>query len=132
MKTVSIDQELESLKTLLHALQPLDESQRRFVLKTASERMGIAPPHAKDAGTTQYSSVSGAPADTRLHPAGLQRTSMGNRNSLEDVTPKQFLKMKRPKTDVERIACLAYYLLNARNQPHFKTDDLTKLNTEAG
>jgi hypothetical protein len=40
--------------------------------------------------------------------------------------------MKMPKTDVQRIACLAYYLTHGREQPHFKTEDLTKLNTEAG
>jgi len=37
-----------------------------------------------------------------------------------------------PKTDVQRIACLAHYLTQARSQPHFKTSDLTKLNTDAG
>jgi hypothetical protein len=38
---------------------------------------------------------------------------------------------KRPQTDVERIACLAYYLTHYRDQPQFKTLDLSKLNTEA-
>jgi hypothetical protein len=46
-------------------------------------------------------------------------------------TPKEFLHQKQPKTDVERIACLAYYLTHFRNTPHFKTLDLGKLNTEA-
>jgi len=38
---------------------------------------------------------------------------------------------KQPKTDVERLACLAYYLTHFRELPHFKTIDLSKLNTEA-
>jgi hypothetical protein len=41
------------------------------------------------------------------------------------------LKNKRPSTDVQRIACLAFYLTHAKGQNHFKTADLTKLNTEA-
>jgi hypothetical protein len=38
---------------------------------------------------------------------------------------------KQPRTDVERVACLAYYLTHYRDMPHFKTLDLAKLNTEA-
>jgi hypothetical protein len=33
--------------------------------------------------------------------------------------------------DIERIACLAFYLTHFRDTPHFKTLDLAKLNTEA-
>ena len=40
MKPASLDQELEALKAILHALEPLDETQRRFVLKTVAERLG--------------------------------------------------------------------------------------------
>lgn len=46
-------------------------------------------------------------------------------------SPKQFLLEKKPNTDVERVACLAYYLAHYRDMPHFKTLDLSKLNTEA-
>jgi hypothetical protein len=32
---------------------------------------------------------------------------------------------------VEKVACLAYYLTHYRDTPHFKTLDISKLNTEA-
>ncbi len=38
---------------------------------------------------------------------------------------------KQPRTDVEKVACLAYYLTHYREMPHFKTLDISKLNTEA-
>ena len=38
---------------------------------------------------------------------------------------------KKPVTDLERITCLAYYLTHYRGTAHFKTLDLSKLNTEA-
>src|SRR6185312_8399188 len=41
------------------------------------------------------------------------------------------MREKAPVTDVERMACLAYYLTHYRDTPHFKTLDLSKLNTEA-
>ncbi len=49
----------------------------------------------------------------------------------KEMSPKQFMLEKRPKSDVERLACLAYYLTHYRNMPQFKTIDLSKLNTEA-
>jgi len=50
----------------------------------------------------------------------------------KELPPKDFLLQKQPKTDVERAACLAYYLTHYRETPHFKTLDLSLLNTEAG
>lgn len=52
-------------------------------------------------------------------------------SSREDITPKQFLFEKRPNTDVERVGCLAFYLTHYRDTRHFKTVDISKLNTEA-
>lgn len=61
--------------------------------------------------------------------------STPNQNNLfsEDrtISAKQFILEKNPSTDVERVACLAYYLTYYRNQPHFKTLDISMLNTEA-
>jgi len=49
----------------------------------------------------------------------------------EQMNPKEFLVEKEPRTGVARIACLAFYLTHYRDIPHFKTLDLSKLNTEA-
>lgn len=38
---------------------------------------------------------------------------------------------KRPSSNAERIACLAYYQTHYRGKTHFKTADLTSLNTES-
>ena len=47
------------------------------------------------------------------------------------MSPKEFVFEKQPRSDVERIAVLAFYLTHFRDMPHFKTLDLSKLNTEA-
>lgn len=47
------------------------------------------------------------------------------------LNPKQFIAQKKPKTQYERIACLAYYLTNVRSTAQFVTEDITALNTEA-
>lgn len=47
------------------------------------------------------------------------------------MEPKEFMSSKKPKSQMERVACLAYYLLHHRNMRHFKTGDVGALNTEA-
>jgi hypothetical protein len=131
MKVASIDQELESLKTVLHALEPLDETQRSFVLKTVAERMNISMPNGFASAGGQERTGRTSPAAGAMPTAGAGGAT-GSGELLGGQTAKQFLKVKMPKTDVQRIACLAYYLTQAKSQSHFKTLDLTKLNTEAG
>jgi hypothetical protein len=57
----------------------------------------------------------------------------GESNFSEDraISPKDFIRDKSPRSDVERVACLAYYLTNYRDTPHFKTLEISTLNTEA-
>ncbi|MEK7463509.1 MAG: hypothetical protein AAB610_00085 [Patescibacteria group bacterium] len=47
------------------------------------------------------------------------------------LTAKHFMSQKQPKSDMERVACLAYYLAHYKNIGQFKTIDLTHLNAEA-
>lgn len=47
------------------------------------------------------------------------------------ITSKQFMAQKQPKSDVERITCLAFYLTQYKGVSTFKTIDLTHLNVEA-
>ena len=66
--------------------------------------------------------------DSRV-PANVSREPQFS--SSEGPTPKEFLLQKRPNTNIERVACLAYYLAHYRDTPQFKTIDVNKLNTEA-
>jgi len=49
----------------------------------------------------------------------------------QEPGPKEFLHGKQPVTDIERVACLAYYLTHFRSMRHFKTKDISELNREA-
>jgi hypothetical protein len=59
------------------------------------------------------------------------RSSAPSFSEDRSMSPKEFLRQKQPRTDVERVACLAYYLTHYRDTPHFKTLDISQLNTDA-
>jgi hypothetical protein len=112
--------ELDTLKRILESLQVLEPAARARILQTALTFFGIDTGASAPRSTSQSSSTA-VPTERTVAPYS------------EDLgpTPKQFFLQKQPRTDVERIACLAYYLTHYRNIPFFKTIDLTKLNTDA-
>ena len=107
-------------KVIKHLL-PFDPYGRLRVYRTVGTFFGF------DESFPQIT-AGAAGVDGRV-PADVSREPEFSRS--EEPTPKVFLLEKRPNTDVERAACLAYYLARYRNKPHFKTTDISKLNTEA-
>lgn len=108
--------ELDAIRTAVEALQPLDEEGRRRALGYISDRLNIPAGGVLGAGN------SGTSVTPRIHDIPADLAAM---------EPKSFLAAKAPQTDVERVTVLAYYLTHARGERHFKTRDLTDLNTEA-
>lgn len=110
---------------IIGQLEPLSESDRQHVLRTVSTwfRIGLpvlAPPI--EAGTANRSS----------QPATLIDQPSGDKFSDRPVqSVKEFIFEKDPLTEPERLACLAYYLTHYMETPHFKTIDLSRLNTDA-
>jgi hypothetical protein len=49
----------------------------------------------------------------------------------EPPTPREFISSKRPSSQVERVACLAFFLTRYRGIQNFKAADIAALNTEA-
>ena len=103
-----------ALTAVIQVLSPLEDDARARVISSL----------------ITFYNFSGAPA-RRDVGAGDQVLSRPPFSEDHKPSPKEFLHQKQPKTDVERMACLAYYLTHFRDLPHFKTIDLAKLNTEA-
>ena len=118
--------EVETLQALMTIFQKLSPESRSKMIKTVSTFYEIESPQVNmsqsPAFTASSSHSSGHIADPTSEPVFSQDRTM---------SPKEFLLEKSPKTDVERVACLAYYLTHYRDTPHFKTIDISKLNTEA-
>ena len=109
--------DFEALQAVITALRPLASDSRNRVLDAAATFLG-----GRGLGTLERQASSSALGPPTARTLFSQNTSM---------SPKEFLLQKQPKTDVERMACLGYYLTHYLDQPHFKTLDLSKLNTEA-
>jgi hypothetical protein len=109
--------ELAALQQALDALTPLDPDGRQRAVTWLAGALGVSSAPAEAPGGFGTPSGSGIPG-IDAGPANLG-------------TPRRFMAAKRPTTDVERVTCLAYYLTHARDTPHFKTKELTDLNTEA-
>jgi hypothetical protein len=113
-------EELAALQAVIAALQGLEPDARQRIFDSAATFLQLRP----SAGGTARRVVAAA------EPA--QREPSYPSFST-DATPsaKDFMYEKQPRTDIERMAALAYYLTHYRDTPQFKTLDLSKLNTEA-
>lgn len=109
----------QALNSVIKILSPLDDDARKRVFKAVSTFFHLDMDGSYS--RSQPDSLSNPEAARRRPPFSTEYAP----------TPKEFLISKQPRTDVERIACLAYYLTHYREMPHFKTLDLAKLNTEA-
>lgn len=111
---------------IINALEDLADEARREVLRAAAAfyeinlglQNGRQATHAERDREEPLSGVGGFARDPVF-------------SDHQDQSPKQFLEEKQPHSDVDRVACLAYYLSHYRNTPHFKTIDISKLNMEA-
>lgn len=103
----------EALNAAIKSLGRLSDEDREIVLSSLSAFFNVRTP-------VQSRQIS-----------SFDSSSRPNFSESNEPSPKEFLLRKQPKTDVERIVCLAYYLTQFRQMPHFGTLDLAKLNTEA-
>jgi hypothetical protein len=126
--------DVEILSLVLPAFKKLDDEQRLRLLQTIATFFGIkmqvtGSPKPMEVGFDfakifpQHKRESTKPSD-----AGNTGSKFSEDKS---ISPKDFMMQKQPRTDVERVACLAFYLTHYREVRYFKTLDLSKLNTEA-
>jgi hypothetical protein len=120
--------EVSVLQQALELLSALPPQARERILHTIRAFFGLPSGQTRSGRTLSSNEVS--PSDQQPELFSDTRAP-GRFSDRESLTPKQFLLEKEPRTDIERVACLAFYLTHYRDTPHFKTIDISKLNTEA-
>lgn len=117
--------EREALNQILEILEGFDQDAMKRVLTTVlAFSEFVEQPMSTTGAWAQHTQVS-APQNMEAPDGPVPYSDK------QEVTPKEFLREKDPQTDVQRMACLAYYLTHYRDQSFFKTVDLSKVNTEA-
>jgi len=115
----SID-ERQVVKQVLDLLAGLEKEARVRVMKTVVTYFDIP----LDLSAKATASIS---TSAQFGEKDRAQTFSGHRT----LTPKDFMFEKAPHTDVDRVVCLGYYLSHYADKPHFKTIDISTLNTEA-
>lgn len=126
--TTSEDREIHKATTdVIDRLAEFDNQTRRRIFRRAMGFFEIDTLPGSPEGGRSYAqdTFQAAPAST------WQDRSAQHFVDRSELPPKEFLFQKQPRTDIERIACLAFYLTHYRDTKHFKTIDLSKLNVEA-
>jgi hypothetical protein len=110
--------ELRAMQAAFAALAVLTETARRRAVTWLIESLGITDLRTGPPIPARQS------VDTAISP-----TAQGDREGVP--SPREFISRKKPQSQVERVACLAYYLSRYRNAQHLKASDIANLNTEA-
>jgi len=115
------DSEVKAMEAAFNALSGLKPEEKGRELSWLWEKLEIdgALPAVPQPGSSSASPQPAPVANVGVGPRG------------EAPTAKNFIAQKYPKTNVERVTCLAYYLTHYKGTPQFKTKELRALNTEA-
>src|SRR5260370_40337669 len=100
------------VQKFLDLMSPLADVERLRVLRTVATYFDLELGAPRGPNGSQ-------PPSPQLFPASRELVFSGH----QPISPKDFLRQKEPRTDVERAMCLAYYLAHFRDTPHFKTPD---------
>ena len=119
MEKEAIEQEGIILQSIIELLSPLEKASQEKLVRTVITFLDLDTQSPKPISRQSHGNVSGT----------IQRESVFSGHKV--LTPKKFMIEKSPQTEMEKAICLAYYLAHYHDMPHFKTVDISKLNTEA-
>jgi hypothetical protein len=114
----------DTVSRIIELLDPLSAEDREHVFRTVGTWFRLSTGSSLRGNTPSPSPASSSAAQRR----STEDDKFSDRPLL---SVKDFILEKEPSTEVERLACLAYYLTHYQETPHFKTVDLSRLNTEA-
>ena len=120
MPKKATEDNLELFNLLVSSLSGVDDEEKVHIIGSVLNWFKIEELFSACPAASQFSLT---PQISNARPTENQ--------SATELSPKQFMMEKSPQTNVERIACLAFYLTHFRDTPHFKTLDISRLNTEA-
>ncbi len=113
-----------ALVVVVAELEPLNDSDRNWVLQSAASKFGLTLQ-----GTV--GSVQAGVARSLLTPPMAGATTTADAQSAL-TNPRAFIRFKKPTTDVQRVACLGYYLAQTTGQQGFTSKAISTAHTDSG
>lgn len=109
-----------ALVAVLKALEPLSDSDRQWVLKAALSRWSLQ--------------VSEPGKEKQFAPGVLPGSSSGGDVNaiLANKDIRAFMRVKRPTTDIQRVACLAFYIVSTTGRAGFSFQEMAQAHTDSG
>lgn len=92
-----VEKEIEAIKTVLNALDPLDEETRANVLEYVLKKLKLDIGQLSSSGQGAIPETGGSPQNS-------------NSESETPIHIEKFKELKQPKTDMEMAVLVAYYL----------------------
>lgn len=115
-----------ALVTVVQALEPLTESDRQWVLQSVASKWSV---------NIQLTAPNGSPMRPGSATTQMIQSLAGNGEAAAAIANKDirtFMRIKKPATDVERVACLIYYLAKTTGQVGCKSKDISQANIDFG
>ena len=122
-KTKPVRSAAEVLVTVVAALEDLGDDDKRWVLQSAASRWNATlHPAGSGSGTgTIPGSVTGAAVAAQAGDPAIAAKNI-----------KAFMRAKNPANDVQRVACLGFYIAETTSQAGFTAKQVADAHTNSG
>ena len=107
-----------ALVSVIKALEPLTDVDRQWVLQAASSRWNLKLPAASGGAAANASSEA-------------LRSATQTQTPLEGKV-REFIRAKKPTSDVQRVACLIYFLAKTTNKEGFISKEINQAHIDSG
>jgi len=114
-----------ALVVVVKALENLSVEDRQWVLQSAASRWNTNYNITANMGgfAVSANAVTGVQNANHVVPA---------KSAAEMQNVRAFIRAKNPKTDVQRVACLVYYLTQTTGQLGFSSKDINQAHVDSG
>jgi hypothetical protein len=117
-----------ALVAVVAALEPLNDADRHWVLQSAASKFALTVQAAAGGGQAGAASTNTVTATPLVGTA----TTADVQAAITRKDPRAFIRLKKPNTDVQRVACIGYYLVQTTGQQGFTSKAISTAHTDSG
>jgi hypothetical protein len=122
------DDPASALVTVISVLEPLTDSEKKWVLQSAAARWMLT--------VQSQAAGEGGDAATSFQLGESGRQTIGQNGDLQSAIskndPRAFIRLKKPTYDTQRVACLGYFHMKTTGSQGFSSKDIRRLQTDSG